>query len=208
MSEAPGTVGSTCPACGLAVATGYLKCPKCHAALPNAPTHGGDARAKQVQGGTSVQSGGNGWVYAVGGAAVVAAVLVFVLSRGGDDGQTRVVGAKAAPADVDQAPPITAAAPDPAGPAVAAGGAPTPRVDERVNAARLLMSRLESARMWSTVEVTGDGLAIKSAYCDEPEVAATLDAVAADLVEAGVATVTCYERHGPKVFDRALVAAP
>ena len=47
---------TSCPACGVAVAPGYPRCPKCHAALPSAPLHlPAPARARQA-GGTSAAS--------------------------------------------------------------------------------------------------------------------------------------------------------
>lgn len=204
-----GSIGSaTCPSCGLAVSPGYPKCPKCHAAMPSAPSLGADSRSRKVQGGTAVSSGPGPYLWiAIAGVVVVAAVVVY-LARGSDDRGT------AAPAPAPAVGPGPAArpastAPDPF-PRTAPDPATTARVDlgaARTRAAAAVGAALESARLWGTVEIVGEQLHIHSAYCTsigDAHLDAARSAAGAPLFEA----VSCFERHGPMAWERPLGAAP
>lgn len=204
-----GSIGSaTCPACGLAVSPGYPKCPKCHAAMPAAPSLGGDARSRKVQGGTAVDSGPGPYLWiAIAGVVVVAAVVVY-LARGSDD--------RAAPGPVAPAPAVgvePAPSPDTSNPAVAdpfprtaPDPATTARNDlsaARTRAAAAVGVALEGARLWGTVQVVGEQLHIHSAYCTsigDDHLGAARSAAGAALFEA----VSCFERHGPLAWERPL----
>ncbi|HTM20124.1 MAG TPA: hypothetical protein VL172_06450, partial [Kofleriaceae bacterium] len=80
-----------CPGCGLAVAPGYLRCPRCHVVMPGMPITPSPSTSPRDPGGTSLADGGRGpalWIAAVAIAVAVAVVAVIILMRnrgGGDD---------------------------------------------------------------------------------------------------------------------------
>ena len=68
--------GAVCPACGVAVMPGYVRCPKCRKPLPRRLSSG-------VQGGTAVEEVPRRWpLFAVAGAAVVGVIVVVMIGRG------------------------------------------------------------------------------------------------------------------------------
>src|SRR5215831_14339330 len=73
-------MSSVCPACGIAVVPGYVRCPRCHAGLPLGAVH--TKRTTADPGGTAVARRGfpiSAVVVAVG---VAAAIIVFGTRRG------------------------------------------------------------------------------------------------------------------------------
>src|SRR5262245_46583570 len=121
----PGS-GLFCPSCGVAVVSGYVRCPKCHAALPY-----GSGRIKRTSvepGGTSVgSSGGFPWAAVIVGAVVAGGVVLFFGFRdGGKKSEPTTTPAERAPNAPAPPPPVSGPAPVIA-PAPAAD-APNPRV--------------------------------------------------------------------------------
>jgi hypothetical protein len=66
---------------------------------------------------------------------------------------------------------------------------------------------LRAARVWSGVDANPadpTSVRIESAQCEDPALAAAVDAQAEALAAAGFARVQCYSRHGARVFEREL----
>src|SRR5215470_11739136 len=68
--------GLFCPSCGVPVVSGYVRCPKCHAALPYGS---GRIRRTSVEaGGTAVDSGGGfPWAAIIVAVVVAAGIALF-----------------------------------------------------------------------------------------------------------------------------------
>jgi hypothetical protein len=206
-----GSIGSaTCPKCGLGVSPGYPKCPKCHAVMPVAPSLGAETPSHPVQGGTSVSSGPGPYVWiAVAGVLVVAAVVIYV-ARGSNEPATTSSPVPAAAPESTREPALKVAEPEPDPFATTDSDlATTARGDltaARTRAVGAVDAALEGARLWGTVTVAGEQLHIHSAYCasiTDEHVAAGRDGAGTPLFE----TVSCFERHGPLVWERPLSAA-
>ncbi len=195
--------GIICAKCGVQVAPGYPKCPKCHAAMPNvvsplAKTTGGG-------GGTSAagDEGGNTalW-FAVGAVVLLAGAVVIWQARGGGsstsgaaapdlpDGGELVVyedGGEDVVAFIDAGPQSDAAAYDIA-------------LDE-------LDAVLSQRRLWSTVDVEVDAdevVRIDTNMCGEDGLLAAIDETADKLKATGFTSVRCYSKHGRLVFEKPL----
>lgn len=186
----------TCPACGVAVVPGYVRCPKCQAPLP------AEARRAGVvtPGGTAVVARGFPLVpVLVGGGVALAVILVFAL-RDGDD------AAPPAPAPAAPAPtPAAPAAPAPGPAAVDPGGArPRGNQVDPYAVGRDLERALDRQRLWSTVETGGDVIDVRSGACRDPDLAPIVDAAAAALRNAGLTRLRCLEQSGAVVFERDL----
>lgn len=180
-----------CPACGVAVLPGYVRCPKCHKALPR-------RLSTQVEGGTAVQpTARKGSLYAVIGAVVVGiAVLVYLGARDGDK-------PAAAPA-VTEEPEPTAAPAEPA-PVAEQPEAPAPPTGpDPVEVAARLERDLRKQRLWSTVSVVGDRVEVRSGSCNDAAMSPLLDGAAPALKAAGLTRLRCLEQSGRVVTDRDL----
>jgi hypothetical protein len=87
--EQTGPLSKPCPACGVQVPPGYVKCPRCHAELPQT-TPGRKRPATDVGGGTTVAPGMDRTLIYIGvGAIALIALVTFLLTRGGDSGSSR-----------------------------------------------------------------------------------------------------------------------
>jgi hypothetical protein len=202
----PEGTSQTCPACGINVMRGYAKCPKCHAPMPG----NAEGRARRPSfggagGGTSSQpietidtgGGGGGWIWAIVGVVIVAGVIAFVATRGGDSkkpAQSLVPvdngpGTAAPPTQPDNEPaqlPPSQNRPDPA------------------YVADALEGELSVARLFAVVEVSDTLLDVRSAFCTDPRFSEIAAKYIADLKAAGVTTIRCSETHGAQVFERPL----
>ena len=193
---------SVCPACGVAVVPGYVKCPRCAARLPavrfRRPGTTVDA------GGTAVETGGGLPVLplAIGGAAVLIVVGVLVLRHRGGSG--------AAKDEVPAPPPVVAAQPRAPGPTLDSPPAFTPlspTAPAHTTAAQVaaeLEVSLKRQRLWSTVEVVGTTLDIHSSTCGDPQMGAALGAVTASAHAAGLTRLRCLEQSGAIALTRDL----
>jgi hypothetical protein len=63
---------------------------------------------------------------------------------------------------------------------------------------------LKKQRLWSTVRVVGDRAEVRSGACEEPALAATLDAATPALKAAGLTALRCLEQSGRVVTTREL----
>jgi len=186
-------MSAVCPKCGVAVVPGYVKCPKCQAALPK-------LRAATVAAGGTSSSGGGGLsptTILIAVAVLGAGIAVFAL-RGGSD--------KAAPVEA----PSTVATPEAPDRPVAepdetpAPTAPPPVTNDPTIAVRDLDRALKKERLWGTVEVVGSGVDVRSAGCRDATMMPVVDAAIPALREAGVTKVRCLEQAGAVVFEREL----
>lgn len=194
----------TCPNCGVAVAVGYPRCPRCHAAVPQ----GGRAtlqtfRGKGLAGGTSVAPHGGSVVRfaAIAAGAVIAiAVGLWLVTRDGDqpaatgpDDDTEAVEEEEGAGDDE----VVA---DDEAPATVREGASEARRD----AIRALEETLRGEQLWSKVRGDGDTVTIESSLCDDPAMSPAIGASVSELRAAGVAIVECIAPHGAVVFSRSL----
>jgi len=189
---------STCPACGVAVIPGYVKCPKCGGALP--------FRSKAIfsAGGTAVEEStrSRSLAFAVGAALVVAIVVVVIAtrSRGVPRATTATpavtTSAGAAGAEVPPPSPPVAASPDIDVPSVAA---PDPRA-----AAAAFDQQLKRLRLWGTAAADGPQLLVRSGACEDPAMGALLQQQTVALRAAGLTKLRCLTQSGGVVFERDL----
>jgi hypothetical protein len=182
--------GAVCPSCGVAVVPGYVRCPKCHKALPR--------RGPAIEGGTAVQpTASRGPLFAIIGAVVIGvAILVFVASRKSD---------KPAPQSTPVAAPQPAATPTEQPPAAEQPEAPAqPTGPSAADVAAELERGLKKQRLWSTVTIVGDHVDVRSGSCSDPAMAPMLDGVAPSFKAAGLTKLRCLEQSGRVVTDREL----
>ncbi len=194
---------TACPACGIAVVPGYVKCPRCGARLPSVRFRRPGTTADP--GGTAVETGRGLPVIplAIGGVVVLAVVLVLVLRHRGGSG--------AAKEDVLAPPPVVATQPraqpgpvldtPPAFTPLAPGGR-TAKTAAQV--AGDLQVTLKRQRLWSTVEIVGTTLEIHSSTCGDPQMSPALDAVMASARAAGLTRLRCLEQSGAVATTREL----
>lgn len=188
---------ASCPSCGVAVTPGYVKCPRCQAPLPRAP------RPMNAPGGTALRESSKVPLAAViAPVIVIAAVVVWLALRGGEDAARATAPAPGEPVPAATAPPaarppVVAATPPPTAPAAPA--APDPRA-----VVSSLERSLDRQRLWSKVELDGARLFIRSAACDDPEMARAIDAATAALRGAGLTQLRCVAQSGAVVFQRDL----
>lgn len=205
----PEGTSQPCPTCGISVMTGYVKCPKCHAPMPGGPASARQRRASMQAGGTTSQrievlgeGGGGGTLLYVIGALVLAGGLAIWATqcRGtrerpaaaanvADEGPLREA---AVPLPGEQVPPILPTSGGPTG-----GGDPS-------FAADTLEGELAGERLFATVQVQGDVLDVRSAFCGEARLGEIIGRHASELRAAGVARVRCSETYGTQVFERGL----
>lgn len=191
-------MSKACPACGVAVVPGYVRCPKCSAPLP----HGQLRRLATSAGGTSLEGSGFPLVPVVIAVAVAAVIVVVFATRGG--------GAKPASAgdptddvaagtdDVEPPPPPT----DDPTPTFTPTTRPTgPDPGAAVADLRRALSR---ERLWGTVEVAAPRVDVRSGACEDPNMGSVIDAATPPLRDAGLTKLRCLEQSGRVVFERDL----
>jgi len=184
--------GAVCPACGVAVVPGYVRCPKCHRPLPRF----GRATASPV-GGTAIKPKGGSPVLAIAIAVVVGgAFIAFFALRGGTSGHAAPI-APTTDTPAPTPPPATQVAPVSSLPPVAS--TPNPGA-----IAAQLDRTLQRMRLFSTVAVTGARVELQSASCRDPQLVKQVDAVLPSFKAAGLTRVRCVEQSGAVVFDREL----
>jgi hypothetical protein len=192
-------MSTVCPACGVAVVPGYVRCPKCHAGLP----FGRGKRTTVDPGGTAVPRSRfplAALLVALGVAAAI--ILVF-----GMRGTTK----KAAEATPPPAEPIEATIRPPPRPPVAPAVAPPSTLAAPVAAAPDLgaaVSDLEDTlhrqRLWGRVELLGPRIDVRSGSCADPAMQPLIDGKKTLLHGAGLTKLRCVEQSGAVVFERDL----
>jgi hypothetical protein len=184
---------------------GYLKCPKCHAPMPGASSS--RMRRASMAGGTTSEridlpetsGGGNGLLWIIAVLVLGAGVAVWAT-------QCRAANRNATPAAAvtDENAPVagTAVAPqavDETLPAPSQTGNPDPSF-----AADALEGELAGERLFATVQVLGEVLDVRSAFCAEARLAEIITRHAGELRAAGVVRMRCSETYGTQVFERPL----
>jgi len=192
-------MSAVCPSCGVTVVAGYRRCPKCHAALP----YGGGRRA-----GITVDPGGTALpdrsrplvpILSALAGAVLIVVIAIVVFGGSSKSEPP---AEAAPSEAT----ATVPAPQAAAPAQAPVATETPatRTPDPGAAAAGLERALRRQRLWSTVEVTGARVDVRSSACSEAALGSVIDARRDVLRDAGLTRLRCLEQSGRVVFERDL----
>jgi len=195
-------MSAVCPACGVAVVPGYVKCPRCHAGLPRARAR----RTTGDPGGTAVQQGGFP-VLALVVAVGVAAVIILGFRMRSATRPAPVAGAVLpGPAEAASEPRVVAAPILPAPVVVAAPAtAPASALDpDRRATATGIENMLRQQRLWGRVEILGDRMDIRSGSCGDPAMRSTIDAMGSELRGAGLTRLRCVAQSGAIVFERAL----
>ncbi len=191
-----------CPSCGVNVLIGYTKCPKCHVAMPGAA-----ARVKRASMAGGTTSERIEVIAAAGSGGRVFGVIVLVLGAGlavwatQCRGKSRSAAPLAAP--VETGPRVGSASVEPV--ATDPGATPTnPTRTDPAYAADALESELAGERLYATIDVEGDLLHVRSAFCAEVRLGEIVARYAGELRSGGVIRVRCSETHGAQVFERAL----
>ncbi len=185
-----------CPACGVAVALGYARCPKCHAPMPAHGLRG--KRDTQQGGGTSAAAAA-----ATGAPWIVIGVVAIALGGAAAYALTRGDAAPRAAAPDEAAAPVEA----PGGEVVDVAPPPPPQAPVRrdpAGAADRLERALAGQRLYGKAALRGEVLELRSSFCGEPGLVAVVDAARGDLAGEGLTAVTCLEPHGAEVFSRPL----
>jgi hypothetical protein len=194
-------MNAVCPACGVAVVPGYVRCPRCHAALPLGA--GRTRRTAADPGGTAVARRGfpiSAVVVAVAGAAAI--LLVFGM-RGSSKPAAAVPAAL--PGPVEAVPegsaariavaPLAAPAPQPSA---------TPAATDRRAAAAQLEDTLHRRRLWGRAQITGDRIDVRSGSCGDSAMRPVIDGARVVLRGAGLTRLRCLEQSGAVIFERDL----
>jgi len=191
-------MSAVCPACGVAVVPGYVRCPKCHAGLGR--TTGRRKRTTVEPGGTAVGPRGFPVSAVVVAAGVAAAIIIVFGVLGGGKRPQAAAAASAEPREaIGFAPPAppaaTASAPAPAS---QSPGAATP---EPGAAASALEAMLRKQRLWNRVELTGSRVDVRSGSCGDPGMRPAIEGKRALLRSAGLTRLRCVEQSGAVVFE-------
>ncbi len=194
--------GAVCPACGVAVVPGYVRCPKCHRPLPRFARN-----SISPVGGTAVETTGSKaspLLALLVAAAVAGGFIWFFAFRKHHEGAVAGTGSGSAGAMTAPAPGLT---PAPV-PNVAAPAAPPPQsIQPTVHAdeiAQTLERRLKRQRLWSTVTVVGDHVDVRSGSCSDGGMKPAIEAVASSFHAAGLTRLRCVEQSGTVAFARDL----
>jgi hypothetical protein len=192
-------MSAVCPACGVAVVPGYVRCPKCHAGLP---VTGRLKRATGDPGGTAVVNKGfpiAPLVVAVGVAAAI--IVVFEVRSRGAKKPAPVLVAPAEPFEAVRAAPAVR----PVGQAALAAPATTQTgstaaVDPRAALAEL-EAVLRTQRLWGRIDVAGPRLDVRSGSCGDPAMRPAIEGKKPVLHSAGLTRLRCVAQSGAVVFE-------
>jgi hypothetical protein len=162
------------------------------------------------------------WVVGLS-AAAAAGLALFAVGGEAERGGDRAAGSgpaardplppEVAPPPLASAPPPEATAPPPfAAPSPlgspqrrpAPAPAPTPDLAGASLAADALARALGRQRLWSTVELMGARVEVRSASCEEQGMSTTIDGARAGLRAAGLTQLRCVAQSGGVVFERDL----
>lgn len=194
-------MNTVCPACGVAVVPGYVRCPKCHTRL----SFGGARPQRRAAdpGGTALERKGfpiSAVIVALGVAAAI--ILVFGV-RGGSKKTEAEASPPPEPIEAGNpnpppraTPPAIAPAPTPA--------APQPAAQDLAAAAADLEGTLRKQRLWGRVVITGQRIDLRSGSCADPTMRSAIDSKRPLLSGAGLTKLRCLEQSGAVVFERDL----
>jgi hypothetical protein len=188
-------MNAVCPACGIAVVPGYVRCPRCHAGLPVVAR-----RTAADPGGTAVVQRGfpiSAVVVAVGVAAAI--ILIFGTRRGARPAAPEP--ALSAPVEAAAAPRIATAPPTAP---VAEPSRPDTTEQDRRAAARQLEATLRRQRLWGRAEIIGPRIDVRSGSCADQAMPPAIDGERTVLRGAGLTKLRCLAQSGAVVFERDL----
>jgi len=191
-------MSSVCPACGVAVVPGYVRCPKCHAGLS---LGAGMRRAAVDPGGTTLERKGFPIAAVIAALGVAAAIIVvFGLRRGSQATEASLTPLPPSIAASSLNPPRArepAAAPLPVPPAEAT-------TQDLAAATTDLEDTLRRQRLWGRVVITGPRIDVRSGSCADPAMRPLIDGKKPLLHNAGLTKLRCLEQSGAVVFERDL----
>ena len=191
-------MSGVCPGCGVAVVPGYVRCPKCRAALPHAA--GRAIAAGEPGGGTAMAHRGVPLAPVLTAIGVAAAVIVGFGVLGGD--REPEVSA------VEPARPIEATPLEPRPPAVGAPApgpaAPQPAAQDPGAAAAAVEDVLRRERLWGRVQLSGSQIDVRSGSCNDAAMMPAIDGKVTMLRDAGLTRLRCLAQSGAVVFERNL----
>ena len=192
-----------CPACGVAVVPGYVKCPKCHRSLPRFARN-----SISPVGGTVITEKTNMWWPVLGvvlGIAVVTFIGWQVRSAFAD---YRNKSHHVRDAGVVTEEPTNQPVQPTINDSIAAGQpnipAPTAPKLRASDVAKDLERGLNKQRLWSTVTVIGDRVEVRSASCADTGMKPTIETAVTSFHAAGLTKLRCLEQSGGVVFTRDL----
>ncbi|HET9627302.1 MAG TPA: hypothetical protein VFP84_38350 [Kofleriaceae bacterium] len=209
-------MSSACPACGVAVVPGYIRCPKCRAPLTLTPSPGTlsgstTGRIPRIDPGGTALSARRFPITAIAvGCAVVVTLLVVLGLRGGTR-KTQAAPAAAAvtepaaaaPSAPDETPRLLNRDPAAAQAALARTTAPAAAPDPGL-AVRDLEATLRQQRLWGRVELRGARVDLRSGSCADRAMRPAIESKASLLRGAGLTKLRCLEQSGAVVFERDL----
>lgn len=188
-------MSEVCPKCGVAVVPGYVKCPKCHAALPRRRP-----RITVDPGGTALAGKQFPTAAVIGaGCVVVVAVIGLIVwhAHGGH-------GAAA----IDAADQAAGPAAGDTGAETAGGFVPAPsRAQGPMPAdavAAELEHRLQHLHLWATVELGSTVVDVRSDSCSDPQILPVIAPALPKFKAAGLTRLRCIEESGTIDFTREL----
>lgn len=189
-------MSATCPACGVPVVPGYVKCPKCHAGLPGQRAH-----TKAAGGTVAADRSFPIAAVAVPGAIILVLILVIAFRGGGDTDKPEATGS--APMETT---PTQPGQPQPT-PSVVTNepeARPVPTGPDPRAAIAELDRTLRRQRFWSTIEHSGANVDVRSSSCEDIGMRQTIDGAASSLRQAGLTRLRCLAQSGAVVFERDL----
>lgn len=192
-------MNAVCPACRVPVVAGYVRCPKCHAALPQAGSRGRPAYGEA--GGTAL-SERRFPASAVLVALITVAAVVLVVRLRSTDKKLEAAPAPTLP-DPEAAVPRTAPATTTA-PAPGLAPGPAPAAPDPSVAIRELESELRRQRLWGRAEITAGRVDLRSGSCGDPAMRPAVEGQRSLLRSAGLTKLRCVEQSGAVVFEREL----
>jgi hypothetical protein len=196
-------MSTVCPACGVAVVPGYVRCPKCHAGLPL----GRIKRTTVDPGGTAVPQRAFPIAALLGALGVAVAIILVFLVFGLGGSSKKPEPAPAPPPEPIQA---IAANPQPLAPVVAGPQAqlapsdPAAAVQDPGPAVAELKLALRDKRLWGSVEIVGQRIDVRSGSCADPAMQPLIETKKSLLHGAGLTKLRCVEQSGAVVFERDL----
>ncbi len=194
-------MNAVCPACGVAVVPGYVRCPKCHAGLPL----GRAKRTTAEPGGTAVaQRSFPTAAVAVALGVAAAIILIFGLRGSTSNGIEATQPPPLEPIQISAAnppprppnTPVVAPAPVEAAPEAAGRGLSAAVIE--------LEGSLRTQRLWGRVEVVGQRIDVRSGSCSDPAMRPLIEGKKSMLHGAGLTKLRCVEQSGAVVFERDL----
>jgi len=192
-------MSAVCPACGVAIVPGYVRCPKCHAALPYGAGRRG-APTSIGSGGTAVKETRFPLGAVIAAVVVVLVIVMFFGLRGGSDDEPEPDVVPEQPAGAT----VPVPAQRPAQPSAIEAIPPAQPATNPSSAVADLERALRQQRLWSTVEVDGARIDVRSAACGDAELTRLIDGAAASLRGVGLTRLRCLAQSGAVVLERDL----